>query len=190
MLDFLRTPTRQVASRSVTDVAPIPLARPRLAEAAALLFSGLLAGSFLYGGVNVLHAFRSVPLDMRLTFHTELMSANGVVMQALMAFTFICGLALTVRARGIERLLAGIATGLSVAVFLITRLGNVPINQEIKVWAVTGPPSGYDEILTRWEHFHLARVACAVLVFGLLVAATAAGSRPRAVISSGEVRVR
>lgn len=146
--------------------------RPHLARAAALLASGLLAGSFLYGGVNVLLAFRAVPLDMRLRFHTELMSANSVVMQTLMALTFVTGLILTVRARDTERLLAATATGTAIAVFLITRLGNVPINQEIKAWVVTGPPADYGEILTRWENFHIARVACAVVAFGLVVAAT------------------
>lgn len=142
------------------------------ARVTALLSSGLLAGSFLYGGVNVLHAFRAVPLDMRLRFHTELMSANSVVMQTLMALTFATGLLLTVRARGTERLLAAAATGTAVAVFLITRLGNVPINQEIKAWVAAGPPADYSEILTRWENFHIARAACAVVAFGLIIAAT------------------
>ncbi|MFE3444236.1 DUF1772 domain-containing protein [Nocardia sp. NPDC059180] len=148
------------------------IARPRLAQAAALLASGLLGGAFLYGGANVLYAFREVPTDVRFTFHTALMSANSVVMQALMASTFVSCLVLAVRSRAAERWVAGIATIISVAVFAITRLGNVPINQDIKEWAVSGPSADYADLLTRWENFHIARVACAVLVFVLIVTTT------------------
>ncbi|MFC4377530.1 anthrone oxygenase family protein [Nocardia halotolerans] len=149
-----------------------PTKRPRLTRAAALLSSGLLGGCFLYGGANVLYAFREVPLDVRLTFHTALMSANSVVVQALMALTAATCLLLAVRAAGVERLLAAAATVATVAVFLLTRLGNVPINQDIKVWAATGPPTDYAELLARWEAFHLARVSCALLAFVLIVATT------------------
>ncbi|VFA99797.1 anthrone oxygenase family protein [Nocardia cyriacigeorgica] len=147
-------------------------ARPRLARAAALLFSGLLGGAFLYGGANVLYAFREVAPEVRLSFHTALMSANSVVMQGLMALTFAGCLVLAVRTHGLERWVAGAATLGAVAVFLITRLGNAPINQDIKAWTVSGPPADYADILARWENFHIARVVCAVLVFVLVVVTT------------------
>lgn len=146
--------------------------RPLLARAFALLFGGLLAGAFGYGAVNVLYAFRRVPLDVRFTFHTALMSVNGLVMQSLMGLTILSTLVLAVRSTGRSRLLAGGAAVLAVAAFLITRLGNVPINQDIKVWAVSGPPADYAEILSRWEAFHFARTACAVVAFLLVVLTT------------------
>ncbi|WP_280211849.1 DUF1772 domain-containing protein [Nocardia cyriacigeorgica] len=89
-----------------------------------------------------------------------------------MALTFAGCLVLAVRARGRERWVAGAATIGAVAVFLITRLGNVPINQEIKAWAVSGPPADYADALARWENFHIARVVCAVAVFVLIVITT------------------
>ncbi|MBF6166544.1 DUF1772 domain-containing protein [Streptomyces gardneri] len=137
----------------------------------ALLFGGLLAGAFGYGAVNVLYAFRKVPLEVRFTFHTALMSVNGLVMQSLMGLTVLSTLVLAARSTGRSRLLAGSAGVLAIAAFLITRLGNVPINQEIKVWAVSGPPADYAETLSRWEAFHFARTACALVAF-LLVALT------------------
>ena len=61
----------------------------RPVKAFTLLSTGLLAGAFGYGSVNVAYAFRIVPLDVRLTFHTALMQVNGVVMQTLMAMVII-----------------------------------------------------------------------------------------------------
>ncbi|MEU7764060.1 DUF1772 domain-containing protein [Nocardia sp. NPDC049190] len=146
--------------------------RPLLARACALFFGGLLAGAFGYGAVNVLYAFRRVPLDVRFTFHTALMSVNGLVMQSLMGATILSTLVLAVRSSARDRWLAGGAAVLAVASFLITRLGNVPINQHIKVWAVSDPPVDYAEILSRWEAFHVARTACAVSAFLLVVFVT------------------
>ncbi|WP_330228379.1 DUF1772 domain-containing protein [Nocardia sp. NBC_00508] len=146
--------------------------RPLLARGFALLFGGLLAGAFGYGAVNVLYAFRRVPLEVRFTFHTALMSVNGLVMQSLMGLTILSTLMLAVRTTGRPRLLAAGAAVLAVAAFLITRLGNVPINQDIKVWAVSGPPADYAEILSRWEAFHFTRTACAVVAFLLVVLTT------------------
>ncbi|WP_218004138.1 DUF1772 domain-containing protein [Nocardia araoensis] len=146
--------------------------RPLVARTFALVPSGLLAGAFGYGAVNVLYAFRKVPLDVRFTFHTALMSVNGVVMQSSMGLTILSTLVLAIRSTGRSRLLAGSASLLAVAAFLITRLGNVPINQKIKVWAVSGPPADYAEILGRWEAFHFARTACALVAFGLVVVTT------------------
>ncbi|OQS12622.1 hypothetical protein B0T36_23940 [Nocardia donostiensis] len=135
----------------------------------ALVSSGLLAGAFGYGAVNVLYAFREVPLHVRFTFHTALMSVNGVVMQTLMGLTIVGCLALSWSTRGRNRLLATAAAFLAVTTFLITRFGNVPINQQIKQWAA-GPVAGdYAQALSRWELFHVARVGTALVVFGLIV---------------------
>ncbi|MEU1547031.1 DUF1772 domain-containing protein [Nocardia sp. NPDC005745] len=114
--------------------------RPLLARVFALIPAGLLAGAFGYGAVNVVYAFRRVPLDVRFTFHTTLMSVNGVVMQSLMGLTILSTLVLAARSTGRARLLAGGASVLAFAAFLITRLGNVPINQKIKVWPSPARP--------------------------------------------------
>jgi uncharacterized membrane protein len=143
-----------------------------LTRAFALLTGGLLAGAFGYGAVNVVYAFRRVPLDVRFTFHTALMAVNGIVMQTLMGLTIASCLVLALLTRSRERWIAGTATGLVVASFLITRFGNVPINQKIKVWAMTSAPDDYAEILSRWEAFHFARTACALAAFLLIVTLT------------------
>ncbi|MEV6556015.1 DUF1772 domain-containing protein [Nocardia sp. NPDC051756] len=146
--------------------------KPTLARASALCFGGLLAGAFGYGAINVVYAFRKVPTEVRFTFHTALMSVNGLVMQSLMGLTILSCVVLAFRTTARDRWFAGTAAGLAIASFLITRLGNVPINQHIKQWAVTAPPPDYAEILSRWETFHFARTACALLAFLLIVTRT------------------
>ncbi|WP_431969385.1 anthrone oxygenase family protein [Nocardia sp. bgisy134] len=139
-------------------------------RAAALLFPGLLAGAFGYGAVNVLYAFREVPLEVRFTFHTALMRVNGVVMQSLMGLAILSTLLLAARSRSWPRWVAGSASALTLLSFLVTRLGNVPINQQIKRWAVGTPPDDYADILRRWELFHITRTGCALVAFVLVIA--------------------
>lgn len=146
-------------------------------RAAALLFPGLLAGAFGYGAVNVLYAFRAVPLDVRFTFHTALMRVNGPVVQSLMGLAILSTLVLAVRSRAWPRWLAGGASALVITSFLVTRFGNVPINQHIKQWAVGIPPADYAEILHRWEMFHFLRTGCAVTAFILVIAVVLATAR-------------
>ncbi|MEV0027979.1 DUF1772 domain-containing protein [Nocardia sp. NPDC050793] len=149
-------------------------------RAAALLFPGLLAGAFGYGAVNVLYAFRAVPLDVRFTFHTALMRVNGLVMQSLMGLAAVSALTLAVRSKGRSRWVSSGAGVLVFAAFVVTRFGNVPINQRIKQWAVGTPPSDYAEILRRWELFHFTRTGLALAAFVLLVAVVVGSANGRA----------
>jgi uncharacterized membrane protein len=141
----------------------------RLVTGLALLSTGLLAGAFGYGAVNVQTTFNAVPLDVRLTFHSALMKMNGPVMQTTMALAALSSLTLTVLTRGRPRYLTGAAGVLAVVSFLITRFGNVPINGQIKVWAVSTPPADYASILQRWEVFNVARTLTAVAAFVLII---------------------
>ncbi|MDA5285579.1 DUF1772 domain-containing protein [Streptomyces sp. NPDC054904] len=151
--------------------------RIRLVHALALLATGLLAGAFGYGAANLVPTFRAVPLDMRLSFHAELMRMNGITMQAAMAVSALGSLGLAVLTRGRARLVAGAAGLLTVASFLITRLGNVPINGRIKQWALTSAPADHAEVLGRWELFNTMRTVTAVMAFGLLILLAARPSR-------------
>ncbi|KAB8158379.1 DUF1772 domain-containing protein [Streptomyces sp. 3MP-14] len=135
----------------------------------AVLCSGLLAGAFGYGALSVAPTFREVPLELRLSFHAELMRANSVVMQSAMVATVMAALAVTALSRGRARLLAGAATALAVASLLITRLGNVPINGRIRDWVTTGPPPDHAEQLARWEAFNNQRSLAALTAFALLL---------------------
>jgi hypothetical protein len=141
----------------------------RLVKMSALLSSGLLAGAFGYGAVNVATTFNVVPLDVRLTFHTALMRMNGPVIQTTMALAILSAVALAFLLPGRPRLAAASAGVLTLASFLITRFGNVPINGQIKVWAVSSVPADHAAILQRWEAFNIARTATAFVAFVLVI---------------------
>ncbi|WP_084735746.1 DUF1772 domain-containing protein [Actinophytocola xinjiangensis] len=158
----------------------------RLVTALALLSTGLLAGAFGYGAVNIATTFHAVPLDVRLTFHSALMRMNGPVMQTTMATAALSTVALAVLTRGRRRWLVGAAGALAIASFLVTRLGNVPINGRIKVWAVEGPPADHAEILSRWDAFNITRTLTALAAFALVIgAATGAAHVRRAIGDAG-----
>ncbi|MFF9571939.1 anthrone oxygenase family protein [Streptomyces sp. NPDC014685] len=146
--------------------------RVRLAQGIALLSTGALAGAFGYGAANLVPTFDAVPLEMRLSFHSELMKMNGVTMQAAMGASVLSALVLALMTRGTARRLAGGAALLALSSFLITRLGNVPINGRIKKWAVTSAPPDHADVLARWELFNHARTFAAFAAFTLLILLT------------------
>ncbi|MFJ8713639.1 DUF1772 domain-containing protein [Streptomyces violaceus] len=122
-----------------------------------------------------------MPIGMRLDFHTELMRMNGITVQGAMAVSTLSSLTLAVLTRARARALAGAACTLTLASFLITRFGNVPINGRIKQWAATAPSAGHAEILRRWELCNNARTLTAVAAFVILavlaLGSTASGRR-------------
>ncbi|MEV0550404.1 DUF1772 domain-containing protein [Nocardia salmonicida] len=138
-------------------------------RALALLTTGLLAGAFGYGAANLVPTFHRVPLQMRLEFHTELMQNNSISMQLTMAAAALSCLALAIVQTGRDRVLAAAATVLVVGSFLITRLGNVPINHKINAWAVDGAPADYAVVLERWDFFHFLRTGTALAAFALII---------------------
>lgn len=143
--------------------------RIRLTQSLALMSTGALAGAFGYGAANLVPTFNAVPLDMRLSFHTQLMQMNGITMQGAMGISAISALVLAAMTRGASRRLAAGAGILVVASFLITRLGNVPINSRIKQWAATSAPADHADVLARWETFNYARTGAAFAAFALLI---------------------
>lgn len=144
----------------------------RIVNGIAVLATGLLSGAFGYGAANLAPTFWAVPLDLRLTFHIELMKMNGIVMQAAMGLAAVSSLALAVLLRGTPRLVAAAASALTVTSFLVTRFGNVPINQQMRDWVATSPPADHVEILQRWDMFNYLRTATAIIAFGLLITLT------------------
>ncbi|GIG93381.1 DUF1772 domain-containing protein [Plantactinospora endophytica] len=154
----------------------------RVVRGLSLLSSGLLAGAFGYGAVNVVQAFQSVPLEVRLTFHTALMRMNGPVMQSVMGVAFLSALVLAVLWRGTPRMLAAGASLLTLTTFLVTRFGNVPINRQIREWLAGSVPADHAAILERWELLNYVRTFTAVAAFVLLLVivdrATAVAVRP------------
>lgn len=161
----------------------------RSVRSLALLSSGLLAGAMGYGTVNVAQTFKVVPLDVRLTFHAALMNMNGPVMQTAMGLAAVSTGALAVLSRGVSRLVAAGAAGLVVVTFLVTRFGNVPINGQIKQWAVGPVPADHLAILQRWDTFNLVRSIAAVTAFVAVIVLVTVLARTRRLVADAPVAV-
>jgi uncharacterized membrane protein len=56
---------------------------------------------------------------------------------------------------------------------LVTRFGNVPINQYVRKWLTEPPPADYLSMLQRWTVFNDIRTTAAVLGFALVLIADA-----------------
>lgn len=147
----------------------------KIARFIGLLATGLLAGAFFYALLNVIPTFYEVPVNVHLIFRTQLMTHNGITMQALMAFSIIIPFwyARLCRHSKTIRNFAYLSAGLALSTLLVTRLGNVPINQVIKTWVnMPAPPEDWKAVLHQWDIYHAIRTACALLCFILFITAT------------------
>jgi hypothetical protein len=65
------------------------------------------------------------------------------------------------------------ASVMNLTAVLVTRFGNVPLNQLVRKWLTEPPPVGYLGLLHRWTVFNNIRSAGAVLGFALILIADA-----------------
>lgn len=140
----------------------------------ALIATGLLAGAFFYTFVNLLPTFNEVPVNVHLIFRVQLMSHNGITMQTLMGLSIIGPLTYAWLNKGDvgARNFALLTSGLALSALLVTRFGNVPINQIIRTWEPDAPPVGFRTILERWDSFHLVRTCAGIASFITMIIAT------------------
>ncbi len=146
----------------------------RLANILALLSTGLLTRAFAYGFFTVVPTFYEVPLEVHLIYRTALMRHNGIYMQIAMAASILAPLwwAFAMSGPMSSRWLAISASLLAAISFVVTRFGNVPINQMIKTWSAAAPPPDFERLLGRWLVFNDIRTAAAAVGFACIVIAT------------------
>ncbi|MEU6587302.1 DUF1772 domain-containing protein [Nocardia sp. NPDC046763] len=143
----------------------------------ALVSTGVLAGAFTYARIAVSPTFRAVPMDVHLTFRVALMAMNAPFMQALMGLGAVTSIAFAFASDGRARIVAALAGLSALTSLLVTRFGNVPINERIKTWHIGSLPANYEAQLNRWETFHDIRTVAAVLAFILLLTAVELANR-------------
>jgi len=145
----------------------------QISRITALLLTGLIAGTFFYGTFTVLPTFYELPSELHLGFRTALMRHNAVVVMTLVVLAVI-GLAFyTWEVRKIK--IAG-ALGLTALIFtmvslVITRLGSVPINLQIKTWNPLLPPDDWLKTLATWDFYNLVRTITSIGSFICLLLA-------------------
>jgi Domain of unknown function (DUF1772) len=147
----------------------------RAAKLFSLISTGFLAGVFTYALFAIIPAWNEVPLAVHFTYRVALMRHNAIVMQSMMAIGILAPLcwAWTIRARPVACTCAMVAGIMNLTAVLVTRFGNVPINQLIRRWLTAPPPTNYLEALHRWTVFNNVRSAAAVLGFVLVLVADA-----------------
>ena len=147
----------------------------RTAKLLSLMSTGFLAGVFTYAFLAIIPAWNEVPREVHLTYRVALMRHNAIVMQSIMLVGILAPLwwAWTIRAMPAARACAIAASIMNLTAVLVTRFGNVPINQLVRKWLTQSPPPNYLEALHRWTVFNNIRTTAAVFGFLLILIADA-----------------
>jgi hypothetical protein len=145
----------------------------RVAKLLSLMSTGFLAGVFTYAFFAIIPAWNEVPRQVHFTYRVALMRHNAIVMQSIMALGILAPLwwAWTIRAMPVARACAMAASIMNLTAVLVTRFGNVPINQLVRKWLTEPPPADYLVPLHRWTVFNNIRSLAAVFGFALILIA-------------------
>ena len=146
---------------------------------AAVLFVALVAGSAfaIWFDYN--------PSGMSAAFYTEKMQHAIRVFTIPLPTVVVLGALFTIAATFLARserrnfYLLIVASFCVVAVALITRFGNIPINNQILTWTIDSPPSNWAELAQTWWQLQTVRTALAIGALALLISATLAHRSPR-----------
>jgi uncharacterized membrane protein len=129
---------------------------------AALFFVALVAGAAFAIWIDY------NPAGMSSTFYTEKMQHAIRVFTVPLPTVVILGALFTIVSTFLarhERLDFYLLIGASVciiAVALITALGNVPINNQIRTWSINSPPPNWAELAQKWWSFQTVRTLSAI----------------------------
>lgn len=108
------------------------------------------------------------------------------IMPALIAATVIAGVTWLVLIRSNRAAEFWFVTGSMAGVLfclLLTRLVNVPLNDQLVTWSVAFPPPNVHELWMPWEGAHAIRTVVAVAAFVLAVVALALATPPPPIVS-------
>ncbi len=135
----------------------------------ALFFVALVAGAAFAIWIDY------NPAGMSPAFYTEKMQHAIRVFTIPLPTVVILGVLFTIvstilaRRERPEFYLLIAASVCIIAVALITAFGNIPINNQIRVWNVTSPPSNWRDLAQKWWWFQTVRTIAAVGGLSLLI---------------------
>ena len=140
----------------------------------ALFFVALVAGAAFAIWIDY------NPAGMSPAFYTEKMQhairVFTIPLPAVVFLGVLFTILSTVLARG-ERPQFYVLVAASIcilAVALITAFGNIPINNQIKVWNISSPPSNWKDLAQKWWLFQTVRTIAAMVGLSLLIIAALA----------------
>ena len=137
----------------------------------ALFFVALVAGAAFAIWIDY------NPAGMSPAFYTEKMQHAIRVFTVPLPTVVILSVLFTIvstflaRRERPEFYLLIVASVCIVAVALITAFGNIPINNQIKIWNVSSPPSNWGDLAQRWWWFQTVRTVAALGGLSLLITA-------------------
>ena len=138
---------------------------------AALFFVALVAGAAfaIWFDYN--------PNGMSAAFYTEKMQHAIRVFTTPLPTVVILGVLFSIIAAFLARserpnfYLLIAASICMVAVALITRFGNIPINNQIVAWSINSPPSNWQDLANKWWQLQTVRTLVAMGSLGFLILA-------------------
>jgi hypothetical protein len=140
----------------------------RAAKLLSLMSTGFLAAVFTYALLAIIPAWNEVPRAVHFTYCVALMRHNAVVMQSIIVVGIVAPLwwVWTIRAMSAARICAVADGMMNVAAVLVTRFGNVPINQLVRKWVTVPPRANRLETLQRWTTFDFILILTADALMG------------------------
>lgn len=138
-----------------------------------LFTTGLLAGLLFGDRIGVTPIRRKLPAASFVLFQQELHLTFGMVMPVLLGVGLLSGLiSLLLLRRERKTVLftfTAVATLCVLAVIVMTRLVNVPINEALMTWSTTAPPENVMQLWAPWEKIHTIRTVVSLIGFACLV---------------------
>jgi hypothetical protein len=137
-----------------------------------LLLTGLYTGLLFADRIGVTPIRPKLPPSAFVLYQQELHLTFGKLMPVLLVGSILAGVISLVLMRQAYKskafIFTTIATLSTVAVVILTRLINVPINEMLMTWSVASPPENVMQLWAPWESSHTIRTVIAVLGFGSL----------------------
>jgi uncharacterized membrane protein len=140
----------------------------------ALLFVALVAGAafaiwFDYNPKGMSPAFYAE--KMQHAIHTFTIPLPTVVILGVLFTVISTFLARSERPNFYLLMAASVCI---IAVALITRFGNIPINNQILIWNISSPPSNWADLAQKWWELQTLRTALAIGALAFLISAALA----------------
>lgn len=146
-----------------------------------LLTTGLLTGILLGDRVGMTPVRPLLPPGSFIQLQQGVHVAFVPLMPVLMILSVLAGGAIIVhqrrQLRSLPVLLTALGTGSIALVFILTRLFNVPVNDQLMTWQASLPPHNLMTLWDPWEHSHAVRTIFAVLGFASHCSAVVLASR-------------
>ena len=134
--------------------------------------TGLYTGLLFADRIGVTPIRPKLPASSFVLYQQELHIRFGKLMPVLLLSSLVAGVVWLVLERRHYRrrefIFTAIAISCTVAVIVLTRLINVPINETLMTWQPSSPPENVMQLWAPWEGSHTIRTGIALLGFASL----------------------